>query len=114
MDGVQDALPRRVEQGRHAALDLLILQARIAKDFFHVGRFKAVLLARQTQLRARLGPMPAMELPATLLPGGEQARAFRIVIDENGNESSGIRLGRVEAVFLDVLDDARRLVAAKA
>ena len=40
----------------------------------------------------------------------------RILIDrlgQHGDQAGGIRLGRVEAVFLDVLDDASGFLAAE-
>src|SRR5437870_2067348 len=53
-----------------------------------------------------------MELPAPLTPQMEQTRGIRRVAQEDRREAGWISLYGIEPILFDVLDDARRLLAA--
>src|SRR5437762_10727506 len=55
-----------------------------------------------------------MELLAPLLPPLQQSGPLGRIVRQDRGEAGGVGLGRIEAVFLDVFDDARRLLAADA
>src|SRR5258708_2679753 len=63
---------------------------------------------------AALGRAAAMNLLAPLPPELQNPLAQLLIVREHGDQPGRIRLGGVEAVFLDVLDDARRFLAADA
>src|SRR5262249_18172437 len=65
---LQDALHGRVAQRGDAALDLLVLQARVPEDRLHLAQAEAVHLAHQPQVGARLRPPPPVALAPPLAP----------------------------------------------
>src|SRR5438270_8321334 len=56
--------------------------------------------------------MPAVKLAAPRAPEVKQPPGLAVVADQDGRQSGRVSLDRIEAVLLDVLDNARRLLAA--
>src|SRR5207247_11467498 len=95
----QDPRLGRFEQRADAALDALVLQARIAEDSLDVLEAEAVHFAGQAQVDAHFWPAPAVKLMAPLLPKSHQPRLVAVAAGQDRGQAGRKCLGRMETCF---------------